>query len=340
MNKKSVVGIDVSQDTLDVAVQLAGGTHHRAQFDNDAPGHRKLVSWLTKGGRSARVALEATGAYSLDVALALHAAKRIEVMVVNPYASRHFAEARLQRSSTDGTMAVALREYAARMEFRAWAPPPVAVRELRAIARRLVDLILEKARDLNRQHAAAATTQTPAAVRKDIAANVRHLERRIAALERQALAVIAADAALQAAYDHLLSVPGIAATSAIQLLGELLVLPTDMSVRQWVAYSGLDVRHVESGTAVHQRPRISKRGSAALRRSLYMPALVASRHDPHVRTFYEQLLARGKQKLQALVAVMRKLLHAIYGMLKTNTDFDGAKFRKLPPATVAPAQVA
>jgi len=321
-------------------VQLASGAPHRAQFDNDAIGHRKLVSWLTKGGRSARVVLEATGTYSFDLALALHAAKRIEVMVVNPYGARHFAQAALQRSSTDTTMAVALREYAARMEFRAWTPPAPAVRELRAMARRLAALTLEKARELNRQHAAAATADTPAAVRNDIAANVRHLERRLGALEREALAVIAADATLKPAYDHLLSVRGIAATSAIQLLGELLVLPADMSVRQWVAYSGLDVRHVESGTSVHRQPRISKRGSAALRRILFMPALVASHHDPHVRTFYEQLLARGKKKLQALVAVMRKLLHAIYGMLKTNTDFDGAKFRTLPPATQAAAQVA
>ncbi|MGH9651134.1 MAG: transposase, partial [Terriglobales bacterium] len=132
------------------------------------------------------------------------------------------------------------------------------------------------------------------------------------------------------AFTHLVSVRGIAAASAIQLLGELLVLPADMTARQWVAHSGLDVRHVTSGTSVHKTPRISKRGNAHVRRALYMPALVATQHEPHVRAFYEQLLARGKTKLQALVAVMRKLLHAIWGMLKTDTDFEGAKFRKLP----------
>jgi transposase len=337
-NKPSQVGIDVSQDTLDVAAQLATGARHTAQFPNDATGHRQLISWLTKRGRRARVVLEATGAYSFDLALALHDAARIDVMVVNPYVARHFAEACLQRSRTDTTMAVALCEYAARMEFRPWVPPPLAVREVHAVARRIAALTLERAREVNRQHAAMASAQTPAVVRNDIAVNSRHLQRRIDELERQALALIHAEATLTTAYQHLTSVCGIGDTSAIQLLGELLVLPADMSVRQWVAYSGLDARHVTSGTSVQQRPRISKRGNAALRRILYMPALVAIQHEEHVRTFYDQLLAAGKKPLQAVVAVMRKLLHAIYGMLKTNTDFDGTKFRKLAVTPVAAYQ--
>ena len=330
MNKQGTAGVDVSQHTLDVAARAHDGSVRTAQFANTAIGHHQLLSWLTKGGKASRVVLEATGVYRFDVALALHGAKRIEVMVVNPRAARKFAEACLQRSSTDATMAVALREYAARMEFLPWTPPAAPVRHLRALARRIATVVIEKAAELNRAHAAAASDDTPAVVRNDIAVHVRHLERRVTELERQARALITADPHMQSAYQHLISVRGIAATSAIQLLGELLVLPADMTVRQWVAHSGLDVRHVTSGTSVHKTPRISKRGNAHLRRILYMPALVAVQCEPHVRTFYDHLLAAGKKPKQALVAVMRKLLHAIYGMLKTNTDFDGAKFRKLP----------
>lgn len=325
------MGVDVSHETLDVRARTDRTVKQRtAQFPNTSAGHRQLIKWATKGGRAARVVLEATGIYSLDLALALHAAARIEVMVVNPRAARKFAEACQQRSSTDATMALALQEYAARMEFVPWVPPSPAVRELRTIARRIVALTIERTRELNRQHAAGASEDTPAVVANDVAVNVRHLERRIAELERHALTLIGNTPELKPAYDCLLSVCGIAQTSAIQLLGELLVLPADMSVRQWVAHSGLDVRHVQSGTSVHKVPRISKQGNAYLRRALYMPALVAAQRQPHVRAFYEQLLAAGKQPLQALVAVMRKLLHAIYGMLKTNTHFDGSKFRRLP----------
>jgi len=332
MNKQFYVGVDVSQETLDVAARTASAEPRTAQFANTSGGHRHLIKWLTKGGRCARVVLESTGVYSLDLAMALDAAKRIEVMVVNPRAARKFADACLQRSSTDTTMAVALQEYAARMEFVAWTPPPAAVRELRAIARRIAALTLEKTRELNRRHAAGASADTPAVVINDVAVNVGHLERRIAELERHAVALITADSHLQPVYQHLLSVCGIGETTAIQLLGELLVLPADMTARQWAAHSGLDVRHVNSGTSVHKVPRISKQGNAHLRRILYMPALVAIRHEPHVRAFYDQLLAAGKKPLQAVVAVMRKLLHAIWGMLHSNTDFDGSKFRKLPEA--------
>jgi transposase len=332
MNKLFSVGVDVSQETLDVAARSESGEQRTAQFANTHTGHRQLIKWLTKGGRGARVVLESTGVYSLDLAVALDAANRIAVMVVNPRAARKFADACLQRSCTDTTMAVALQEYAARMEFVPWTPPAAAGRELRAIARRIAALTLEKTRELNRRHAAGASAETPAVVINDVAVNVRHLERRIAELERHAVARITADSQLQPVYQHLLSVCGIAETTAIQLLGELLVLPSDMTARQWVAHSGLDVRHVNSGTSVHKVPRISKQGNAHLRRLLYMPALVAIRHEPHVRAFYEQLLAAGKEPIQAVVAVMRKLLHAIWGMLKTNTDFDGSKFRKLPEA--------
>ena len=80
-----------------------------------------------------------------------------------------------------------------------------------------------------------------------------------------------------------------------------------------------------SGTSVQKRPRISRGGSRHLRRALYMPALVALRREPHLRAFYQRLLSRGKARLQAVVAVMRKLLHALFAMFRSNQSFDGSK---------------
>jgi len=87
---------------------------------------------------------------------------------------------------------------------------------------------------------------------------------------------------------------------------------------------------------VHKKTRISKTGNRHLRRALYMPALVAIVHQPHVRAFYQHLLERGKSKMQALVAVMRKLLHAVYGMFKHQQPFDGAKRYRLPDEITVP----
>jgi transposase len=326
MGKLNEAGIDVSKDVLDVAVRRDGERVETARFDNEATGHRKLVSWLTKRGHTARVVLEATGTYSWDVALALHRARGIDVMVANPRAVKNFAGALMQRSKTDLTAATALREYAARMPFVAWVPPAVEVRNLQTIARRIAALVVERTRERNRLHALTATAEYLAVVTNDIAVNIRHLERRIELLTAQAVVVIAAHADLQRAFDRLTSVPGIATRSAVQLLPELLVLPADMTVRQWVAHAGLDPRACQSGTSVDKPARISKVGNANIRRALFMPALVAVQHEPRVTAFFDKLIARGKKPLQAYVAVMRKLLHAIYGMFTTNTDFVAEKF--------------
>ena len=98
-----------------------------------------------------------------------------------------------------------------------------------------------------------------------------------------------------------------------------------------------------SGSSVQKKTRISKAGNKHLRRALYLPALVAVPHHPHLRAFYQHLLARGKFKMQALVAVLRKLLHAFHGMFKTHQPYDGSKlFRPVasPLQEVACAQVA
>lgn len=144
-------------------------------------------------------------------------------------------------------------------------------------------------------------------------------------MRRAALAVIEQDAILRLRFALLLSMPGIGEISALHLLGELALLAPGLSVRQWVAHSGLDPAHYDSGASVHKRSRISRAGNRYLRRALYMPALVAVRHDPHLRVFYQTLLARHKAKLQALIAVARKMLHAIFGMFCSRTCYDGSR---------------
>lgn len=327
MDKMVIAGIDVSARRLDVAAQRGQGELARRAFANTARAHRRLIHWLTQRGAPARVVLEATGVYSHDLARALAAAPGVEVMVANPRATRAFADACLQRTRTDATMAGVLQLYASCMAFVPWQAPPPAAHELQALARRIAAVIGEQTREKNRLHASRACAHAPRAIVADLRTHLRQLQRRLQQLTREARTVISAEARLAAAAARLLSIPGVGWLSAIYVLGEVLTLPADMTARQWVAHAGLDPRLTQSGTSVCTRARISKLGNAHLRRALYMPALCASRHQAHVRAFYEQLQARGKTPLQALVAVMRKLLHAIYGMLRTNTDFDGAKFR-------------
>lgn len=325
--KKSVcVGVDVSAKTLSVVLEQAKERSPLLEFTNDRAGHKKLVSLITKRGRHARVVLEATGNYSLDLALALHRAKRVEVMVANPRALSQFAGAFLRRSKTDALDAEVILEFAERMPFHAWSPPDPECMDLRAISRRMEALTKNATQEKNRLHAADAFDEISAVVRNDIEVNIRHLGKRIARLRGQALGLIESHPELARHFRHITSIKGVADAAGIQILAEISILPKDMSVREWVAHAGLDPRLFQSGTSVNKPARISRRGNRHIRRGLFMPAIVAAQYEPHVKAFYEKLLARGKTKMQANVAVMRKLLHAIYGMIKHDRDFEGEKF--------------
>jgi transposase len=321
-------GIEVSARTLLVELGVEGRAARRCEFPNTAEGHQAVLSFLRRRGRPVRVCMESTGLYGLDLALCLQRAG-VELMVANPRAARHFAQAMMKRSKTDRIDAGVLSQFAARMPFVPWRPPSPAALKLVAVARRLEALTEMLTAERNRLHAASLSEALPALVRRDVQRSIQTQHRAIERLTRAAQEFVMAEPELERRFRLLLSIPGFATTSALHTLAELALLPPDMDVRQWVAYAGLDPRHHTSGSSVEKKPRISKAGNKHLRRALYMPALVAIVHEPHLRAFYEHLLARGKTKMQALVAVMRKLLHAIFGMFKHHQTFEGCKVYNL-----------
>lgn len=329
MSAVQLVGIDVSAKTLQICLETPKGAVESLELPNSAEGHRQLCRKLSQRGRRARIGLEATGLYSLDLALALSRQPRLEVMVINPRAVRDFARACLKRSKTDALDAQTLLEFVRRMPFQPWQPPSAEQMELRALARRMTSLTVTCTQEKNRLHAASATAELSSALRQDIELGIEQLEHRIDWLLQQALTLIEGDPELKKAFGLLTSITGFAEKSGVQVLAELAVLPQDMTARQWVAHAGIDPRHLESGTSVHKPARMSRAGNRHLRAALYMPALVAIQRNQHVKAFYDQLLARGKAPMQANVAVMRKLLHALHGMLRTETRFESDKFRVL-----------
>ena len=135
-------------------MQRAGQRMPLATFANTAAGHKKFIRWATKSVHPARVCLEATGIYSLQFALAVHDARNVEVMVVNPRAIKDFARACMQRAKTDAVDAAGILEYLERMPFTAWQPPAPEILQLQAINRRIVQLQTELTREKNRCHAA------------------------------------------------------------------------------------------------------------------------------------------------------------------------------------------
>lgn len=324
-SNQGYVGIDVSARTLVVAVAGEGRGWQVRELANTAAGHKQLQQMLRAGKGRTRVCVEASGNYSLDVSLVLHRLPQVELSVINPRMARRFAQSLGERSKTDPVDARVLAEYAARMPLQPWTPPGAAALKLRGMTRAIEALVRTQTQGKNRQHALAASTALPRVVAQELARHEKYLRHRIEQLRKQARRVVEADPQLQRQWRRLQSVPGIGEASALAILGEIAALPATLDARQWVAHSGLDPQHHRSGSSIDWRPRISRAGNPRLRAALYMPALVAVQHEPHLGRFYQRLVARGKAKLQALTAVMRKLLHGIHAMLRHDQNYDGAK---------------
>lgn len=311
------------------SADVPGNPPVKKTFSNTPAGFRQFIKWATQRGHAARVGMEATGVYSIPFALALHAAQDIEVAVINPKAIKKFADANLQRGKTDAMDAHCITEYLERMPFKSWQPPEEEILELQYITRRVVQLTHELTRERNRHLAAKRMGHIGRLVAHDTAVNMRHLQRRIDAMEQESLGLIASIPQLQAQMELITSVTGIANKTGARLLAELSTLPGDMKANQWVAYAGLDPRPYESGTSTNKPRRITKAGNRYLREALFFPALVASQKDKNVSAYYQKMIGAGKKPMQVIVAIMRKLLLALWGMLHSGTRWDGNKFYKM-----------
>jgi transposase len=153
-------------------------------------------------------------------------------------------------------------------------------------------------------------------IARDELRRLRELTQTIKALEAE-IAQLVTQLAPQ-----LLAEPGFGPLTAAKLLGEILDVKLYESARQLAAFAGLAPRLHESGSSIRRKARLSKVGAPRLRKALYFPAIVAMRHNPHVRAMSERLKERGKCPMQIIGAAMRKLAHLAYGVLKSGKPFD------------------
>lgn len=311
------VGIDVSAATLDMALWQDGHWHHK-HVNNQARGFAQLRQWL-KQRRVGQVhaCLEATGHYSDAVATFLAEEGHV-VSVVNPARIRAYAESQLSRTKTDQVDARLIADFCRTQQPTPWTPPDPAWLDLQTMVRHLDHLKTMRQQEENRLQAGLPS----ATVRTTVEAHVAFLSAQIADLEQHIRDHIDQHPDLKRQRDLLTSIPGIGDTTAHQLLAEVPDFRSFTSPRQLVAFAGLSPRQHQSGSSIRKRPRLAKVGNARLRKALYMPALVAQRYNPLLAAFAHRLRAAGKPPMLVVAAVMRKLLHLAFGILKSGQPFD------------------
>lgn len=323
------IGIDVGAEELVVAVKHKNKVQKVSTYKNTPAGHKQIkkecMKYLKYG--KVRVAMEATGVYYFDLAVALSEDKNLFVQVINPGAIKSFGQASMNRSKTDKIDAQIIANYAEKMEHPAWERPSKHALGLRYISRTIHTLTEYKVASKNNLHALKSCLETPPFLIEMTQKRVDCLEQEIDVLRAHAMSIIEQDKQLKQYYDLLLTIKGFGQASAIQFLGEIISMPTGLTHRQWVAFAGLDPRQFESGTSVRKKPGISKAGNRRMRKILFMPAMSAAMNEDHVKAYVNHLITnRGLAKLQAITAVMRKLLHSIHAMFHQLKPFEGKRF--------------
>jgi len=314
------VGIDVAKRKLDVALLDEAGKVKSKVLPNDPAGFAALQVWLRERGAEAtstHVCLEATGVYSDGCATAL-ADAGWKVSVVNPALPKDFGKSELKRNKTDAIDAALLARYCSKMDPPAWQPPPLEYRKLRSLVERRQALL-----DMHQQEANRLEATVEAAARTSITEHLTWLEARIAELEKDIddhidghKETLGKDAELLA------SIPGLGRTTAAKVLGLLGDLRRFDSGKALAAFIGVTPRRFESGDSVRGRTTISRAGHACVRHALFMPTLVATRHNPKIKAFRDRLVAAGKPKKSAVLASMHKLVHLMYAVVRKGVAFD------------------
>ena len=298
---KVFVGIDISKETLDLAIV---GQETTWQLNHDETGISQLIDLVTPMNPQL-IVMEATGGLEIDIVTGLSAAG-LPISVVNPVRVREFAKAIGQYAKTDRIDAQLIAHFADKIRPAAISRKSEQEVMLSALVRRRKQVIGVITAEKNRLH------KTWEPLRERVAAHIAWLEEELEALGKEIYDLIQADPVLREKAEILQSVPGIGPVTAATLLAELPELGT-VSRQKVASLAGVAPFNRDSGRRRGKRRTFGGRGH--VRRALYMAALTASRRNPVIKRFYQRLLDKGKLKKVALTACMRKLLSIVNTML-------------------------
>jgi transposase len=318
MNHEYILGIDVAKAKLDTALRLPDGKFRSKVISNTPDGFRILSEWLKRhNADSVHACMEATGIYHESAAEFLADAGHT-VSIVNPAQIKAFGAASMIRTKTDKKDARLIARFCAEKRPSAWEPPSETLRELRALVARRDALEAMRTQENNRKHIARA------AVLEGIEKHLEYLENEIGHIDSEIKRKIDDDSDLKKQRELLDGIPGLGPKTIPVLLSFFGGVLRFGNARQAAAYAGLDPKQHESGSSIHLKPRLSKMGHVLLRKALYMPAMVAVNRTEWGRAFKARLSANGKAPKVIICAMMRKLVHVAFGVLRSGEPFNAS----------------
>lgn len=309
---KEIYGVDISKNVFDVYGSLSG----HDQFKNDDKGFLNFLKILSK---DVLVVMEATGYYHYRLAQYLHK-KGVVVSVVNPLSVKRFIQMKLAKVKTDKSDAKAISEYG---EMNA-VPLYNALTDVQAECLqlfRLLDMYLKQQTATKNKLKGEEALGIPSRfVYLSLKRNLKHLRQEVSALESRLLDLVKQDQQHQLTL--LKSIPGMGVKTAL-----FLIVVTDgfkkfENAKQLCSYVGITPTIRESGSSIRGRSRISKVGNRKLRNLLFLCAFSACKYNQACKAIYDRLVAKGKSKKLALIAVANKLLKQAFAIVKSGIPYD------------------
>lgn len=313
------IGIDIAKAAFVAAIPGAACQ----SFPNSQQGVQQLAAWARQHYPvgECRCVCESTSQYSRFFAHNLATCPGCSCAIVPPQRVRYAARAFGRHTKTDSVDAQTILAFAQQAHPEPYSLPTAASAKLNALHAASEDLKLLSVALTNRQRVLEFTPDAPPAVAEAFAQVQAALAEGLAHLNAGIKQCCAADAALASERRLLQSVPGIGPVLSVELLCLSAVLK-QRQPKQLAQYAGLAPAHRQSGTSLKGKSLITHAGNRHLRKLLYMGAVSAAHHNPHLREFYARLLQAGKPKKLALVAVARKLLLLAQAVILSGVPYD------------------
>lgn len=312
-----IIGIDISKQDFVVAIL----THNKPlikKFSNKEKEFHKFIKYLKiLKIDHAKICMEATGKYGEKLANFLYRLG-YKISVVNPSCIKAFANTNLSRNKTDSADALLIANYASKCDPKLFVPKKPLLKKIQEIHRCIQDLKAQLTQTTNRLENADLLPKAVSSTWQDMASSIKA---KIEELQSYVIEIIKSDKDIKQDYENLQTIPGIASISAIAIIAEVPTIDALPNARALAAYAGLNPKHKVSGSSVKGKTRISKIGCANLRKILYFPAIVSSSVNYNFQKFKQKMKNKGKHNMIIIIALMRKMLHIIFAILKNKSTF-------------------
>lgn len=318
-NLKLCIGIDVSKECLDVTSTTNGEDFSKSfKVKNNLAGFKKIESNLEKmKTEEVQFYLESTGIYSKAISEYLWEQGYL-VSIINPLKTKSYRKTLFLRTKTDLMDAQLIASYGAKIAPKPSRKPKIELSQFKNLVRHLNYLIEKKAAEEGHLESTKDLI-----IRTSILKMISCYEKEIQKIKADIEKFLDKNDKIKKDIALLKSIPGIGDTSASLILTELITEETEKySRRVQVAHAGLAPAKHESGKSIRGQERICRLGNSRLRKALFFPALCAIRCNPIIQKFYKKLVSKGKKKMVAVVAVMKKLLLLAIGILNNKKPFD------------------